>query len=283
MVINKIMLLKQNKKIYPNILILDSGVGGLSIFSEVIKILPNANYIYVFDNEAFPYGEKSRIFIIDRVVNIVYAIYKMYTLNIIIIACNTASILTLSILRRYFLCPIIGVVPAIKLATKLTRSGMIGLLATTVTLQSNYIQNLICKFATCYNIIPISAPELVILAEAKLHGEKISLLMIEQILLLWLKTVNILNIDTIILGCTHFPLLREELQMILPNHIQLIDSHKAIAQQVLYLVKQSINYSNYSIIPIPNKTYYLAKNDKISSLIPHLNKCGFYHIQHLLL
>ncbi|MGP1930172.1 MAG: glutamate racemase, partial [Arsenophonus sp. ET-DL12-MAG3] len=112
------------------ILIFDSGIGGLSIYYEVKRLLPDLHYIYVFDNDAFPYGEKSAEFIIKRIIQIIDQIQKKQTLAIAIIACNTASTVSLPILRAYFKFPIIGVVPAIKPAIKLTRNGVIGLLAT---------------------------------------------------------------------------------------------------------------------------------------------------------
>ncbi|WP_101626627.1 glutamate racemase, partial [Candidatus Palibaumannia cicadellinicola] len=233
------MYLKRKKK-QLTILILDSGVGGLSIFHEVKQKLPNANYIYVFDNEAFPYGTKPKLFIINRIIKIINAISKKHLFNMIIIACNTASILSLAILRKYFSYPIIGVTPAIKLAVKLTHSRFIGLLATESTIQSNYIHKLINKYAQFCQIIPFSAPELVNLAEAKLHGEKISLFMLRNIFYVWLQNNNNIKIDTIILGCTHFPLLRREIELVLPTSITIIDSHQALAKQAYWLATKYI-------------------------------------------
>ncbi|MCJ7462396.1 MAG: glutamate racemase, partial [Candidatus Baumannia cicadellinicola] len=254
------MFLKKNK--LPTILIVDSGVGGLSIFYQIKKIIPNANYLYVFDNEAFPYGEKTKRFIINRLIIIINAVRKLHYVDLIIIACNTASILALKALRQYFFYPIIGVLPAIKLATTITNSKVIGLLATTATINSKYITNSINNYKKSYKIISLKAPELVNLVEAKLHGEKISLLSLREILFPWLKTSQTYKLDTIILGCTHFPLIYEELKLILPTSIKIIDAHQTVANRVFLLSKKFINSNQSSIFTI-NKTYCPIINNKI--------------------
>ncbi|MEQ5186908.1 glutamate racemase, partial [Providencia alcalifaciens] len=123
----------------PTVLVFDSGVGGLSVYREIREKLPEAHYIYVFDNEAFPYGEKSQEFIIDRVVRIVSAVAEKHDIATIVIACNTASTVSLPALRAKFTeIPIVGVVPAIKPAAKLTCYGVVGLLATRATVKRPY-------------------------------------------------------------------------------------------------------------------------------------------------
>ena len=126
-----------------------------------------------------------------------------------IIACNTASTITLPALRERFSCPIVGVVPAIKPAAKLTRNGVVGLLATRATVQRSYTHDLIAHFAKDCSIKMLGSAELVELAEAKLHGEEIDHAALKKILRPWLSMAE--PPDTVVLGCTHFPLLREEL------------------------------------------------------------------------
>ncbi len=161
--------------IRPTILVFDSGVGGLSVYREVKKMIPHAHYIYAFDNEAFPYGEKSEEFIIDRVYQIVNSIAAKHPLTIAIIACNTASTVSLPNLSTHFSFPVVGVVPAIKPATKLTRNGVVGLLATKGTVNREYTKELIDRFATDCKVISLGSAELVQLAERKLHGETLPL------------------------------------------------------------------------------------------------------------
>ena len=157
----------------PTVLVFDSGVGGLSVYREIREKLPDAHYIYVFDNEAFPYGEKSQDFIIDRVVRIVSAVAEKHDLATIVIACNTASTVSLPALRAKFTdIPIVGVVPAIKPAAKLTCNGVVGLLATRATVKRPYTHELIERFATDCKVHSLGSAELVELAERKLHGTK---------------------------------------------------------------------------------------------------------------
>ncbi|AJR01520.1 Glutamate racemase [Enterobacteriaceae bacterium bta3-1] len=186
----------------PTALVFDSGVGGLSVYQEIRNLLPDLHYIYAFDNQGFPYGEKDEAFIIERVVKTVAEVQKRHPLSIVIIACNTASTITLPALRERFSFPIVGVVPAIKPAAKLTRNGVVGLLATKATVQRSYTHDLIARFATDCDIKMLGSSELVVLAEAKLHGEVIDHAILKKILRPWLSMAE--PPDTVVLGCTHF-------------------------------------------------------------------------------
>ncbi|MCW2257212.1 glutamate racemase [Providencia alcalifaciens] len=265
-----------NLSIRPTILVFDSGVGGLSVYREVKKLLPNAHYIYAFDNEAFPYGEKSEEFIIDRVYQIVNAIAKKHALSIAIIACNTASTVSLPNLRAHFSSPVVGVVPAIKPATKLTRNGVVGLLATKGTVNREYTKELIERFATDCKVVSLGSADLVQLAERKLHGEKIPLAEVAQAVKPWLKMPE--PPDTIILGCTHFPLLIEELEEVLPNGTRFIDSGSAIARRTVWLVNNQAE-----IIPTEEKdfAYCLLMDEIVQEFQPVLAVEGFISLQKL--
>ncbi|MBX4181218.1 glutamate racemase [Sodalis sp. CWE] len=262
------------------ILIFDSGVGGLSIFSKVKQILPNARYLYMFDNQAFPYGEKSKQFITDRVITIISIMSRLHQFDLIIIACNTVSTtVSMSMLRALFPFPIIGVVPAIKLAAKSTRNKVVGLLATRGTLESNYTHNLINQFARNCRILHLKAANLVSITEAKLHGKLVSMSALFNILSPWLGTID--SPDTIVLGCTHFPLLNFELRKILPRRTNFIDSGLAVAQRVLWTVKQDINLNMRSkiIAEGPNKVYCSAITSKTITLAPTLKRYGFSSLE----
>ena len=130
----------------PTVLVFDSGVGGLSVYNEIRQLLPNLHYIYAFDNVAFPYGEKSEKFIVERVVEIVTAVQQRYPLALAVIACNTASTVSLPALREKFAFPVVGVVPAIKPAARLTANGIVGLLATRGTVKRPYTRELIDRY-----------------------------------------------------------------------------------------------------------------------------------------
>lgn len=267
-----------NLSVRPTILVFDSGVGGLSVYREVKKMIPNAHYIYAFDNEAFPYGEKSEEFIIDRVYQIVNAIASKHPLTIAIIACNTVSTVSLPNLRAHFTFPVVGVVPAIKPATKLTRNGVVGLLATKGTVNREYTKELIDRFATDCQVISLGSAELVQLAERKLHGENLPLEEVAQTVRPWIRMPE--PPDTVILGCTHFPLLIEELEKVLPNGTRFIDSGAAIARRTLWLINNQAEIHNSNE---DDFAYCLLMNDAVQSLRPVLEAEGFNSLEKLAL
>lgn len=224
-------------KTRPTVLLFDSGMGGLSVYQEVRKLLPDLHYIYAFDNEAFPYGEKTEAFIVERVTKIVRQIALQHPLAVIVIACNTASTITLPALRAMSDIPVVGVVPAIKPAAKLTRNGLVGLLATRATVKRAYTRELIDRFASECQVSLLGSAELVELAERKLYGEAIPAGALETILAPWRNMKE--PPDTVVLGCTHFPLIAEELKSALPDGTRLVDSGAAIARRVQWLINNS--------------------------------------------
>jgi glutamate racemase len=267
----------------PTALVFDSGVGGLSVYHEVRQLLPDLHYIYAFDNVAFPYGEKSEAFIVERVVEIVSAVAERHPLSIIIIACNTASTVSLPALRAKFNCPVVGVVPAIKPAAKLTRNGIVGLLATRATVQRPYTHDLIARFATDCKILMLGSAELVELAEAKLHGEEVSLPLLKKILQPWLKLRE--PPDTVVLGCTHFPLLSNELAQVLPDGTRMIDSGLAIARRAHWLIETAFTSipAKKDGIEIESIAYCMKLDEPASGLLPVLQSYGFKSILELTL
>ncbi|UDQ76195.1 glutamate racemase [Pectobacterium brasiliense] len=258
------------------VLVFDSGVGGLSVYDEIRQLLPDLHYIYAFDNEAFPYGEKSQQFIIERVVEIVNAVQLRHQLALVVIACNTASTISLPALRERFTFPVVGVVPAVKPAAKLTRNGVVGLLATRATVQRPYTHELIARFATDCQILSLGSSELVELAEAKLQGETISISELQKILRPWLRLPE--PPDTVVLGCTHFPLLAEELKMALPDGTRLVDSGAAIAKRTAWLIA---NLDNPQLSTDKNLVYCLAITPKVATLWPILQRYGFDSLEKL--
>lgn len=263
----------------PTVLVFDSGVGGLSVYREIREKLPEAHYIYVFDNEAFPYGEKSQEFIIDRVVRIVSAVAEKHDLATIVIACNTASTVSLPALRAKFTeIPIVGVVPAIKPAAKLTCNGVVGLLATRATVKRPYTHELIERFATDCKVHSLGSAELVELAERKLHGEAVSLDELRKILTPWLKMKE--PPDTVVLGCTHFPLLADELLSVLPDGTRIIDSGAAIARRTAWLVVNQAKIKGSNEISF---AYCLKEDENSESLKPVLASFGFESLRKLAL
>lgn len=225
------------------IAVFDSGVGGLSVFESVQKKLPHCEYIYFADSENFPYGNKEEAHVRDCVSNSVAKLIKRYSPDLLVVACNTASTVTLDELRSKFPIPIVGVVPALKPAALLSKTKRIGLLATPATVKQPYIDRLVEEFCEGVEVIRVGSTKLVELAEHKLSGGTISLSEIR-------KEVEPLfqhgNLDTVVLGCTHFPLLLEELKAVSPEGTEWVDSGEAIALRVHSLLdwKEEIGVGN---------------------------------------
>lgn len=223
---------------HPRILVFDSGVGGLSITREIQQRLPWLSIVYASDNAAFPYGTKTEEVLIERVQQVMGALLKLYSVDLVVIACNTASTLTLPQLRESFPLPFVGVVPAIKPAAESSHSKVIGLLATPATVARPYTHNLIQAHAADCTVISIGSSELVQIAERKLRGEIIADSEIAPITQAFMNADGSRSLDRLILACTHFPLLRDELSRNLPERVKLIDSGSAIAKRVEFLLNE---------------------------------------------
>ncbi|MEM6162495.1 glutamate racemase [Erwinia sp. P6884] len=260
----------------PTILVFDSGVGGLSVYDEIRQLLPDLHYLYAFDNVAFPYGEKSEAFIVERVLSIVEAVSRRYPLALVVIACNSASTVTLPALRERFNFPVVGVVPAIKPAARLTRNGIVGLLATRGTVKRSYTHELVARFASECKTEMLGSAELVELAEAKLQGQPVSLEDIRRILQPWLRMKE--PPDTVVLGCTHFPLLNEELQQVLPEGTRLVDSGAAIARRTAWLLEKASPDARSSD---DNMAFCLDTTAQAVQLTPVLKRYGFAKLEKL--
>lgn len=262
----------------PTVLVFDSGVGGLSVYDEIRKLLPDLHYLYAFDNVAFPYGEKSEEFIVERVVTIVEAVTRLYPLALVVIACNSASTVTLPALRERFEFPVVGVVPAIKPAARLTRNGVVGLLATRGTVKRPYTKELVARFGGECKTEMLGSAELVELAEAKLHGQPVSIEEVKRILQPWLRMQE--PPDTVVLGCTHFPLISEELQQVLPEGTRLIDSGAAIARRTVWLLE---NESPEAFSQDENMALCMDITEQAVQLMPVLQRYGFAKLEKLTL
>lgn len=220
----------------PRVLVFDSGVGGLSVAREIQQRLPGLSLVYASDNGFFPYGIKGEEELIARVDLVIHRLLQQYPADILVIACNTASTLTLPHLRSHLTLPIVGVVPAIKPAAALSQSGVIGLLATPATVARPYTHELIREYAQSCRVISLGTSELVEIAEQKLRGEVVDETLIKRVVAQLMMQENSADIDVLILACTHFPLLKDELARHLPPTMKIIDSGEAIARRVEYLL-----------------------------------------------
>ncbi|MBY5948641.1 glutamate racemase [Photobacterium rosenbergii] len=238
------------------VLIFDSGVGGLSVYQEIYAQLPNVQYIYAFDDAAFPYGELPEGELIARTRHIVSLLVERHSVDLVVVACNTASTIVLPTLRDVLSIPVVGVVPAIKPAATLSQRKVIGLLATPATVQREYTELLISQFASHCQVLRIGSTRLVEMAEQKLRGQTISITELEAILQPWRNRV-----DCIVLGCTHFPLIRDEITQALDGDVTIVDSGRAIANRVKDLLGEVTATSKE-----PNLTYNSAAGINAAAL-----------------
>ncbi len=218
------------------VLFFDSGVGGLSILSEFQKLRPDAPLIYAADNAFLPYGEKSERTILTRVPALLGRMVERFKPRIVVIACNTASTIALDAVRTALDLDVVGTVPAIKPASILSQSGVIGLLGTAATVKQSYVDMLESEFATDKRLIRIAAPELVWAAEEKIFKGKADISAIEAGLAGLLNDPGARDMDTIVLACTHFSLISEEIQEITGPSIRLIDGASGIARRTDSLI-----------------------------------------------
>jgi glutamate racemase len=223
----------------PPILVLDSGVGGLTVAAEIAALLPSVPLLYLCDNGYFPYGTKPEEALVERVAAVVGDAVARHDPRLAVIACNTASTVALPRLRGAISPGVVGVVPAIKPAAAASRNRVIGLLGTPGTVRRRYTQELIDQFAGDCTVIRIGSAELVEMAEAKLRGEAADRDALTAILAGFFAPASGEAADTVVLACTHFPLLREELAAVAPAGTVFVDSGAAVAQRVRTLLLPS--------------------------------------------
>jgi len=217
------------------ILLFDSGVGGLSVLTEVRKALPDAPVIYAADNGGLPYGTKNEAEIAARVCGLLGRMAERYRPRLICIACNTASTIALGMVRDVLNVPVVGTVPAIKPAAALTRSGVIGLLGTAATIRQGYVDRLEAEFAADKVLRRFGAGELVGAAEAKLRGLPVDPGVIQRAVDGLRSQPGGEAIDTVVLACTHFPLLVDELSAAFGPGVRFVDGAAGIARRIAAL------------------------------------------------
>ncbi len=218
------------------LLLFDSGVGGLSVLAEVRRLLPAAPVLYAADNGGLPYGPKTEAEVAARVCGLLGRMAERYRPRLICIACNTASTIALGMVRDVLEIPIVGTVPAIKPAAEQTRSGTIGLLGTAATIRQPYVDRLEAEFAQGKRLLRAAAPELVAAAEAKLRGQAVDPAVYARAAASLRNQPGGEAIDTVVLACTHFPLLEPELAEAFGPGVAFIHGAGGIARRIARLV-----------------------------------------------
>ena len=218
------------------ILFFDSGVGGLSVLAPTLKLLPNAPIVYAADSAGFPYGKRTEADLASRVPALLGRLVERFHPRLAVIACNTASTIALDHARSALDLPIVGTVPAIKPAAETSKTRVIGVLGTEATVRQPYVDDLAARFASDCTLIRYGSPELVELAEAKLGGEDVSIDSVRAAALPMFDAAAGDRIDTVVLACTHFPLLTGELTAAFPN-VTYVDGGPGIARRIAYLTQ----------------------------------------------
>ncbi|WP_083002223.1 glutamate racemase [Halomonas sp. GT] len=215
------------------VLLFDSGVGGLSVAHALRQHYPHLAMCYASDNAWLPYGLRDDVMLSGRIVSVCKAAVDACQASVLVVACNTASTLALEGLRATLDIPVVGTVPAIKPAALSSQTRHIGLLATTATVNRSYTQTLIDSFASDCVVTKVAVDALVTEAEAWLSGAAINDQRLNLALTpLWQATQATPALDTVVLGCTHFPLLKTELIRLSPVPLVWVDSGDAIARRV---------------------------------------------------
>lgn len=217
------------------ILMFDSGVGGLSVLACVRRLLPTAPIVYVADNAGYPYGTRSEAEIAARVPALLGRLVERYRPRLVAIPCNTASTIALPVIRAALDVPVVGTVPAIKPAAALSRTRVIGVLGTQATVRQPYVDRLVAEFAADCLVLRHGSAVLVDAAEAKLRGAAVDPALVREELAGLVDLTGGERVDTVVLACTHFPLLLDELTVAAPG-LAFVDSGEGIARRIAHLV-----------------------------------------------
>lgn len=251
------------------ILLFDSGVGGLTVLAEVRKLLPDAPVIYFADTAGLPYGEKTEAEIAARVAGLLGRLSERYSPRLITIACNTASTIALGMVREVLHVPIVGTVPAIKPAAEMTRTGVIGLLGTAATVRQGYVDRLEAEFAADKRLIRHACPDLVEAAESILRGEQPDPAVFEAAAAGLRNQPGGTDIDTVVLACTHFPLVEEQLRAALGTNVQFVHGAQGIARRVQFLTR-----GQKFIREVPDLALFTGDAARFGQLAPALTAYG---------
>lgn len=220
----------------PTIVVFDSGVGGLTVFREIAKARPDAHYLYVADDAFFPYGSHGEDELVERVVALMNDLIVRQRPDLVVIACNTASTLVLPHLRARFSVPFIGTVPAIKPACASSLSKRVSVLGTEATVSREYTRALIRDFANGSEVTLVGSARLAGYAEAELQAMPVDDESIAREIAPCFVDGGGRRTDTVVLACTHYPLLLDRFQRLSPWPVAFLDPAPAIARRLTDLI-----------------------------------------------
>ncbi|OGE64945.1 glutamate racemase [Candidatus Daviesbacteria bacterium RIFCSPLOWO2_02_FULL_36_7] len=246
---------------YNPIGIFDSGIGGLTVTKEIVKKLPNESIIYLGDTARVPYGTRSKEVIIQFAIQLTKFLLKR-KVKFLVIACNTISSVALDKIKKISPVPVIGVIiPAVKKATEVIKNKKIGVIGTQGTIGSKAYEKEIKKIDPKIKVISTACPLFVPLAEEGLGNHEATKLLAEE----YLKDIIASGVDTLILGCTHYPLLLETISDIVGPKVTIIDSAQPTATQLqISLEENNLLLSNnkptleFFVTDAPDRVYQVA-------------------------
>lgn len=209
----------------------DSGVGGLSVWKELVSIMPEKGYIYLADTAHCPYGEKPIEYITERA-DKVSAYLISQGAKMVVVACNTATAAAINYLREKYPIPFIGMEPAVKPAANISKTGVVGVLATANTFKGRLYKDTVMKYCTKTKVIEVIGKGLV---EAVESGDSA-----EELLTKYLSEFKAANADVLVLGCTHFPFLTEQIVKLAPKGMTIINPAPAVARQAKLIASKII-------------------------------------------
>ncbi len=219
------------------VLFIDSGIGGLPYLEMARAQLPEENFVYIADRAHFPYGTKAIEEIREAIVRVALKATRVMDPKVVVLACNTATMVAIEILRDRLSLPIVGVVPAVKPAASLTVNGRIGVMASGRAIKDAYLKELINKFASECDVLLIPADEIISFVEKSYvySSREQNLEMVERVI----KPIKERGIDTLVLACTHFLLMEEEFRQVLGQKIRAVDSREGVVRQLIRVMSEN--------------------------------------------
>jgi len=259
--------------------VFDSGIGGLGVVQEIRRMMPEVDIVYVADNGGFPYGALSDANVVARCERIVMALDRLIAPSAVVVACNTASTIALASLRAKFPVPFVGCVPAIKWAAKTSRAKTFGLLATPATVRREYLRELIEQFAQDCTVVTHGSKRLAAVAEERFRDRPVDLDVLREEVEMLTKAKGAERLDTIVLGCTHYGFVLDELRQVSSPAITWLDPAGAVARRVrAFLSALPPDPPRRSPLPA-NVAIFTAPLPDEAELRPRLAPYGFPEIR----
>jgi glutamate racemase len=255
----------------PHVLVLDSGIGGLSVVRAIRAAAPGLRLSYLADFAFFPYGAKAEAALIDRVAGLVAGAVARLQVDAVVIACNTASTVVLEAVRARFAMPFVGVVPPVKPAGEASKTRSIAVLATEATVRRRYLDDLVARFAADCHVVRVGAPELAQMAEDTVRGKPVDRDRLRTILAPLLAVTP--TVDAVVLGCTHYPFLLPDLKAVVDRGVAWFDPAPAVARRLLDVL--NLKSDSMASDPLGDTAYATGSAQEFDGLHGLLNDLGF--------